>query len=548
MKHTAIEPLEPRIAPAAITIVGKTATWTDFDGDIVTMKWTSADQPAFATMDKGAGLVVTSVTLDPAKHTGASFSIAVKAAGAFGDGRVELGSVSGSGVAIGKWNGPKAAISSLSLGVNDGVAAESFIMGSLGQSKGTGGFIRGTVGYLKINGDLGYGGLIMTDVADGKSHGAIIITGSLRGDLAGGNSADGFLNMSSASAASLTIGGSVVNAAIVQTPSFGNGPMMKSVTIGGDVVSTTDTSPQRVEIFTDKFTLGGSVIGARLHIRNDTVVKSVFIGGSLVAMDGMQASGTLNLSSSSSGVPGNVVGKVVVKGSLFGADFDSWSIGAGSGSGAGAILSNTGVGSITVGGSIHGGRIVNSDLAINGGIQAQGNIGKLSVGGGVYGYSNDPVFILASGNAPASGAFNAIGKLSIKRDAIHAYVSAGTAFVLAFPPVDTELSAINYNPNAGIGSVAIGGNYVHSNLFAGVKDGGSLGVNDMNIGDTLTAGGLGKLGPVVIKGHLLSEFDSPNYAGFAADSIAKITVNGRTVFNAGDGLRVFTDYMTAKEL
>jgi hypothetical protein len=33
-----IESLDSRIAPAALTITGKTATWINFDGDLVTMR------------------------------------------------------------------------------------------------------------------------------------------------------------------------------------------------------------------------------------------------------------------------------------------------------------------------------------------------------------------------------------------------------------------------------------------------------------------------------------------------------------------------------
>lgn len=533
---TSIEPLEPRIAPATISIVGKTATWTDFDGDIVTMKWTSADAPAFAKTDKGAGLLVNSITLDPAKHTGASFTITVKAAGAFGDGRVELGTLDGTGVALGKWNGPKAGIGALLLGVGQGVAAESFICGGIGQTKTGASFIRGTFGFLKINGDVGYGGMNMQQVASGTQHGPIIVTGSLRGDLAGSaNDFDGFLSISGG-ATSLTIGGSVLNTGISQQPT--NGISMKSVTIGGDIVSTTDPFARKVGVFTEKLTVGGSVIGAKIELFDQGAgTKSVRIGGSLVAQDGLQESGILQISHNGK------VGKVVVKGSLYGADFANWDVNFSAEYGAGAIISTTSIGSITIGGSIHAGRIANTNPAINGGIQVAGNIGKLSIGG-VYGYDNDPVFILAGGDTSTPGTdFKAIGKLSIKRDAIHAFISAGNE--LEWDDISSVLLFSFEYANAGIGSVAIGGNFVNSNIFAGVADGGSPGVNPSNIGETT---GSGILGPVVIKGHLLSDRDSFYYSGFTADVIASITVAGRKVFTSGDPLRNFDDYITAKEL
>lgn len=195
MKNYAfIEPLEPRIAPATISIVGKTATWTDHDGDLVTMQWTSNDAPVFTTMDRGAGLLVSTVLLDAAKHDGASFTVKVKAAGAFGDGRVELGHVNGDGVSLKSWVGPKAAIAEVDLGKNNGAGTGTFISGGLGQTK-TSDFV-GAMGngqsllfgdskVVKINGDLGYTSLIIgTFTQSGAALGTITITGSLRGDRA----------------------------------------------------------------------------------------------------------------------------------------------------------------------------------------------------------------------------------------------------------------------------------------------------------------------------------------------------------------------------
>jgi hypothetical protein len=107
------------------------------------------------------------------------------------------------------------------------------------------------------------------------------------------------------------------------------------------------------------------------------------------------------------------------------------------------------------------------------------------------------------------------------------------------------------NELASIGSVFVGGNYANSNIFAGVQDGGFLGVNNTPTFDTLTGGDsltTGRLGPVVIKGYLISDREPSFQSGFAANSIASITVHGRKVFTAGDALRNFDTFITAKEL
>lgn len=537
-----IEPLEPRIAPAAITITGKTAIWTDFDGDIVTMKWTSDSAPTFTTKDRGEGLMVARIELDTS-HAGASFSITVKRGGTFGDGRVELGHLDATGVALGNWSGPKAAISEVDFGVPNGQGALSFLCGGIGQTKITDSMfagamgddkseIRGTVGTLKIAGDIGYGGLSILSATLGK-HGPITVTGSLRGLLPGGSNSDGNFSIGGPGK-SVTIGGSIINAQLLAF--FGDA--FERVTIGGDIVNTTYPYSVSSSGNFKTVTIKGSIFGASFQAMGS---ERVFVGGSLVARDGCQESGVLSVTEGSTRVK-----SVTVKGGLYGARFNDWIGDFGNTYvGAGAILVEGSVDSISVGGSIHGGSIVNSNRAVNGGIQVSGNLGSLKVGGGLYGTDSGPVFILAGGAAPAAGDFNAIGKIGIKGDATGAYIAAGTRLNNqgTMPLVFT-----NPGPDAGIGSVFIGGNFVNSNIFAGVKDGGSPGVNGV---DTLAVGDAArtaKLGPVLVKGFLLSDRASTIFAGFTADVIASITVAGRKVFSAGDGQRNFDTFLIAREL
>ena len=314
------------------------------------------------------------------------------------------------------------------------------------------------------------------------------------------------------------------------------------MTIGGDIINK--DGPQNSTGFVystvETFTLRGSLIGGTLGVSNPAFapIKSVSIGGSIVARDGFQGSGVLTVASSAKTT-------ITVKGSIVGGEYTGWLSPNSSGTtAAGAIIAEGSVGTINIGGSIHGGTIDNANPAVNGGISVNGNLGRLNIGGSVLGYNNDPVLILVTGSTfgvPAGTP--AIGKVSIKGNATHAYIAAGTRMAnngMAQPQVfDT------FNPDASIGSVFIGGNFVNSNILAGVKDGGSLGVNNTAVADTLN--GVGKLGPVVIKGTLFSDRDA-DYSGFAADVIASITVAGRKVFKAGDGLRNFDTYITAKEL
>lgn len=83
-----VELLESRIAPAslAVNLVTKTATWTDWDGDLVTLKWNKGtSNPGFLPRNLGEGQIIDLITLSPVDHQNIGIAITVKAAGG-GDG------------------------------------------------------------------------------------------------------------------------------------------------------------------------------------------------------------------------------------------------------------------------------------------------------------------------------------------------------------------------------------------------------------------------------------------------------------------------------
>ena len=539
-----LEPLEPRIAPASITIAGKTAKWTDYDGDLVTMKWTSEEAPTFTKMDKGDGLLVSLILLQAAKHEGASITITVAKGGIFGDGRVEIGHLDGTGVALKSWNAPKVGIAELDLGkAVDGIGIGTLVSGGIGQTKidaftgamGNGkSEVAGSVTLVKIIGDIGYGGVFFHGQ---KDHGKISITGSLRGDLPGANAFDGTV-LVFGGGKSLTLGGSILNGQLSQqVGSF------KTVSIGGDLVCSSDTYARNSYAAAENLSIRGSIIGGKFSVSGGGQdVKSVLIGGSLIALEDSPGSGELRIGDS-----GTLVKNVTVKGGLYGAKIASWALSFPEFA-AGAIDIEGSVGVINIGGSIYGGATGDGTPAVNGGILVQGNVGAVNIGGRIDGSAGSPVFILAGGKAPAAGDYSAMGKLAIKGDAKHAYIAAGTGIDFDF---GTKQFSFRNNPDAGIGAVKIGGNFVNSNILAGVKDGGFFGVGNTPTFDTLDVGDparSAKLGPVMIKGYLLSDGDNTQMSGFAADSIASIVVNGRQVFKAGDDFRNFDTLITAKEL
>lgn len=93
MKHLAIEPLEARIAPAAVF------TYTDFDGDLVTVKsskGTLDDLAAAATINNG---VLLRFDLSDPKFQGAAIRITAQPKpGEIGDGLASVGFIDATNV------------------------------------------------------------------------------------------------------------------------------------------------------------------------------------------------------------------------------------------------------------------------------------------------------------------------------------------------------------------------------------------------------------------------------------------------------------------
>jgi hypothetical protein len=553
-----IEPLEPRIAPASVTITPatKTATWTDWDGDLVTLKYSSADAPTFAKTDKGAGLLVDEITLTAAKHSNADFTLTVKAA-AGGDGHVDLGHVDATGVPLKSWKSPAATIAEFDCG--DGAKAigtfESATLGAVPVSKFNAANadgecqFEGTVTSLTVRGDVA-----VTELHVGSGTGkvkAVKITGSLRGDLpgfsgyvtgvfspdgactiggsilGGENANDGAL-FTGKTIGKLTIKGSIVggsenNTGIV----FANTGVVGSVSIGGSIVGGSHEETGYVSLGgkVATFKLGGSVVGAGFQntgfIRIFDTINSFTVGGN-VEGGTFERTGVVTLGDAAT---------ATIKGSILGGT-NTQATGS---SPVGAFTAHS-VKTLTVGGDVIAGSYgTGTKLGYNGAILISGNLGTATIKGSVLGHENYHAIIMAGGIAPAAaGNYNAIGKLTIGGDASLAYIAAGhtqndTAFADRIGTAE--------NPDAGIGSVTVGGNWFHSSLNAGINDMNTSGINDADTRDTGNANRHAVLGPVVIKGLITDNPALLGVSGFAAEKIASITAHGVKVFKTGDAAK-----------
>src|SRR5262245_49165325 len=101
-----IEPLESRIAPALlIGPGGKSATYTDVDGDLVTVKVSKGalDAGDFTLMNSGAGQILKKLNFadDGVEFSGSDLSIVATPQNGSGDGFVNVGWMEATGVTLG---------------------------------------------------------------------------------------------------------------------------------------------------------------------------------------------------------------------------------------------------------------------------------------------------------------------------------------------------------------------------------------------------------------------------------------------------------------
>ena len=532
-----IEILEARIAPAVlIAASGHSASYTDVDGDHVTVKVTGFATGSgvftpglFTTVASGVGEQLQKLDFGAGGFDGANITFAVaKVPG--GDGLANVGYVNSTGHDLGKVI-VKGDLGQIDAGdattATPGLKALSVrSLGRLGTDTQAGGGdlksnISGALGPLMVAGDVKDAYVDVSGGADGKI-GAITIGGSLIGgsnqssgsisssgdmgavkigrDLKGGS---GFLSayiVSSAKLASVSISGSLIGGSNPGSGAIHSAGDMGAVKIGHDMK-------------------GGSGIGSA-QIFSSAKLAGVSIGGSLIG-----GSNTGSGEVFSTGDMGAVkIGHDLIGGSI---------TGSASLSSSGEIETLSGrITSVTIGGSIISGTDASSGaLTKNATIRAAKDIGSLTVKGSLIGNVTaegaSPVIISASGQAALPGAKTdlAIGRVSIGGSVEFTNILAG---------YDRWLSALN--GDAQIGAVTVGGDWVAGNLVAGAKNAASGNtkfgdINDASIGAG-SASIIAKIASITIGGQL---FGTPNsvsntdHFGFVAEQIGAVKIGGSAI-------------------
>jgi hypothetical protein len=526
--RSTIEPLESRIAPAAVL------KYTDIDGDLVSVAVskaaTAADIAAIcAFSDPNADdpriLRKIDFSMNAALFAGTNLTITVKRGPGLSDGLANIGYIDATGLDGGSsLNLGKVKIvgdlGRIEVGTGSATAAaiKSLTVASMGrvgdQTQPAGGDLRseisGSIGALTVKGDfaevflrairigkLTIGGSLLGGDADDSGRILLVGAGTVKigGNIEGGSGiASGRISTVDAMA-SLTIGGSLIGGTANSSGSIAadNFGLLK---IAHDVLGGFDSFTGNISANSiTRALIGGSLIGgdgaATGRIECIETFGQVRIGGDITAGLGnssglIQARGftSVTVGGSLNGgefvdQPGVMCGAIIagvdgIKGKVrIGHDVRGATIsGGGAAELTGAISSESRIGSVVIGGSlITGTDSATGFLELSGGIFAGDNIGSVTILGSVIGHRDPgfaatPAVIAARGQAtPSANADVAIGRITVGGRVENMQILAG---------YDETLAPLN--ADAQVGAVKVGGDWVASSIVAGAINLGNDGL------------------------------------------------------------------------
>ena len=653
-KHSnrpSIEALETRIAPAgviAFTADGKTATWTDVDGDAVKLVVSKGtlDETLFTIDDSSAlGLLVEKVDLtNSTLFSGTKVTVtSTRNPLAGGDGTVNLGFIDATGVSLGAVSVtgdlgridagstvptflPTKALASLkvySMGALDGatlpsgVQQTSEIFGKVGaitvrgSVKGVlfnvtgddagsidsitiGGSLIGTAdgdsGRFATTGKIGIVTIKGSIIGDAGQHSgsiaargpiaSIIVGGSVSGGRSDTPSTDGTgVIRSDASIGSVTIGGSILGGTQQDSGLISTAGDLKSLKVLGAIVGGS-AGTSNGGIFVDgnvgTISIKGDVIGGAADdsglLRIGGKATSIQLLGALVGGAG-ERSGSLQVGTSVADAVGllsigrdlrgstgedsgsirtegpvkqlivrgdilggtafgtgsifaNAVGQLSISGSVVGGDLDDV---ASDDLEASALIQIKKASSIIIGGSlVSGSDYSGSNVILNSAtIRVEQNVGKLIIKGSVLGTADTQIFITASGqetiflNTDQDVAF---GSIAIGGSVIHSSILAGYG-------TGTVATESEENPNAQIGTVVVGGDWIASNLLSGARWSDSFGDGlDSKAAGVDSPAITARIKSIAIVGQIIgTASSSTDQFRFMAQAIDTMTVGGSLV-------------------
>jgi hypothetical protein len=388
---------------------------------------------------------------------------------------------------------------------------------------------KGTMGNLSVGGSI-VAGDAKTGLFSNKAMGNLTLGGSLYGG-SGSNSGD---ILSGGAVGKVTVGGSIFGGRAANTGVLESTGNMGAVAIKGSVIGGTREQTGNVHVAGDlaSLILGGSIVGGSAVAPADSYESGRIytLGGATNNMGPVKIAGSLR------GAKGDFSGALFADGAMSsvsiggslsgGGGTDSGALeasdgmgrvnitgdaraGAGDYSGSVSVFRHGSISSVTLGGSLVGG------ASSSAGLIAGDRIGTVNIGGSIR--ATDPaagVRISAGGTDDNTGGIKSV---AVKGSVRHAVIVAGS---------DTSGSA--GTPDAGIGSVTVGGDWLASSIAAGIDAGVGRYFGDANdakipepVADTIFA----KIASITIRGFAAGTPGvTGDHFGLVAERIGSVTI------------------------
>jgi hypothetical protein len=458
-----IEPLEDRIAPAAIL------NFTDAAGDSITVKASKGTNTQLATAVVRSGGNITAINLSNAIYEGSNFSItATIPHGGHGPGTIAVPAINATGTDLG--------IVSIDGDVGSGTigsdtagtpAVKSFTATSIGLSNSSLGTLifDGVVPSFATKGDIGPLGELRFQAAPATVD--ILHKATIGGGIVGGTTADGGTLVVAGGAGSITVKGEVIGG---------------STNVSGSIVIEGSTLPTKISV--------GALTGGDGN-ESGSILALGPLGAISVARNITGGNGTVSGSVISEGN----IASVSVGGAVLGDTTGFCEIGAGANIGNGVLASSGNLDKVHIAGSAGGSGIytiaAHDDIGSVGiagdsnqmSIDSGGNTGSVTIGGNVFASTINP---------HGTGSGLALGSVAIHGGVHDLSVDSGGVVV----------AGQSSDANATIGKVTVAGGADSMSVEGGTVSGISSEITSVSIG-----------GPA-IDVNVLSNF------------IAKLTVGG----------------------
>jgi hypothetical protein len=517
-----IEFLEARIAPATL-LNPKAISYTDVDGDVVTVKLSKAVLTAtnaetvfvFNTaFSDTTAQQLQSINLATLATAGISVKLVAKATGGKGDGFAAVGEINSAGFGVGKIK-LDGDLGRITAGSSEPVAAKSLTLISMGRYSTTTQAIGGTLDTT-LTGDVGTIA-VKQDIRGANINvsgrlGGLSITGSLIGTAL--DTERGVIGVSG-DIGKVKIGKHIIggdssseNASITAGGSIGN------VSIRGSIVASTTSLSQNARLAAEAFgpiKIGGDLRGGQAS--NSGSINSLATAGSAVATDEPAPDRFAAAKLTTGGITALRVG-----GSIIG----------GGGTSSGTVTADA-LGAVRISGDIHGGSGINS-----GGLTVT-TLRSLTAGGSVTGDDGDRsgvVFVGGdSGKVKISGDIRGglgVGSGRVEARGVLTSVTLGGSLVgggeAPLVPVDNIIVIESVPLPGGSGQIISGGN-----------------MGRVTIGHDVVGGDANDSGKIASAGTLAGLTIRGSVIGGAGDQTASISVGS-------DGLAVASQISSVDDM